>query len=121
MDEILLKNMSFFGHHGTDREEQRIGQRIYVDLSIKIDLSKAAESDNLEDTINYAEVFERVKLIVEGESCKLLERIAGKINKEILDNYKIVESIKTSIHKPGAPINGIFDDVVIVIQKKRDV
>ena len=54
MDEIFLKNMSFFGHHGTDKEERRIGQRIYVDLIMKLDLSQASETDSLEKTVNYA-------------------------------------------------------------------
>lgn len=121
MDEILLKRMAFFGHHGTDKEEQRLGQRIYVDLSMKVNLLSASESDRLEDTVNYAEVFEQVKNIVEGKSYKLLERLAGRINEEILKKYRNIETVKTSIHKPSAPVNGIIDDIVITIQKKREV
>ena len=121
MDEIFLKNMSFFGHHGTDKEERRIGQRIYVDLIMKLDLSQASETDSLEKTVNYAEVFKRVERIVEEDSCKLLERLAGKINEEILNNYFDVKAVTTSVHKPGGPIEGILDDVVITIQKKREI
>lgn len=121
MDEIFLKNMSFFGHHGTDKEERRIGQRIYVDLIMKLDLSEASETDSLEKTVNYAEVFKRVERIVEEDSCKLLERLAGKINEEILNNYSDVKAVTTSVHKPGAPIQGILDDIVITIQKKREI
>lgn len=78
MDKIKLQEMAFYGHHGIDSEENTLGQRFFIDVEMDLDLSGAGESDNIEDSVNYAEVFSLVQSIAEGAPCKLLERVAGK-------------------------------------------
>ena len=51
--------------------------------------------------------------------CKLLERVAGKINEEILARYSKVEEVATTVHKPSVPIHGILKDVSVTLHKKR--
>ena len=58
MDKIVLKNMAFYGYHGNLESEQAQGQRFFVDVEITTDLTKAGQSDLLEDSINYVEVYE---------------------------------------------------------------
>ena len=69
--------------------------------------------------VNYAEVFSLVQSIAEGTPCKLLERVAGKINEEILVRYSKVEEVATTVHKPSVPIHGILKDVSVTLHKKR--
>ena len=66
-DKIVLQGMRFFGYHGVLPEERAMGQWLEIDVEIWGDLSKAAESDNVEDTLNYQQVYRDIKAIVEGE------------------------------------------------------
>ena len=109
MDKIKLQEMAFYGHHGVESEENTLGQRFFIDVEMDLDLSGAGESDNIEDSVNYAEVFSLVQSIAEGTPCKLLERVAKKINEEVA----------TTVHKPSVPIHGILKDVSVTLHKKR--
>ncbi len=119
MDTILLKGMIFYGYHGADKEENVLGQRFEVDVKMELNLAKAGETDALEDSVNYADVFACVKMIVEGKPCRLLERVAALINEKIMETYPAVQEVTTSVHKPGAPIPGVLGDVVVTLKKKR--
>ncbi|MDY6084815.1 MAG: dihydroneopterin aldolase [Dialister sp.] len=120
MDQIALKGMAFFGYHGDEPEETRLGQRFYIDVLLGVDLSTVAETDQLEDSVNYVEVYTMVKRIAEGDPCRLLERIAGKINDEVLASFPQVQTVETVVHKPGAPIPGVLNDVSVRIAKHRN-
>ena len=78
-DKIVLQGMRFFGYHGVLPEERTMGQWFEIDVEIWGDLSKAAESDNVEDTLNYQQVYRDIKAIVEGEPVNLLEHLTHKI------------------------------------------
>ena len=72
MDLITLKEMAFYGYHGCMPEENKLGQRFIVDMHIEADLREAGRTDDLSKTINYAEIYQDVKAVVEGEPVKLL-------------------------------------------------
>ena len=59
--------MAFYGYHGNLESEQAQGQRFFVDVEITTDLTKAGQSDQLEDSINYVEVYEIVESVMTGE------------------------------------------------------
>lgn len=61
MDHIDLKGMAFFGYHGDEPEETKLGQRFYIDVEMDLDLSRVGETDALEDSVNYVAVYEIVK------------------------------------------------------------
>jgi len=67
VDKIHVDEMEFYGYHGVFPEETRLGQRFVVNLTVETDLSKAGRSDSLEDSINYADLYQTCKEIVEGE------------------------------------------------------
>lgn len=71
MDKVYVEGMEFYGYHGVFTEENKLGQRFKVDLTAELDLSKAGQTDDLEQTINYAELYHVCKDIVEGEPVKL--------------------------------------------------
>ena len=105
MDKIELKGMTFYGFHGVLPEEQTLGQRFIVDVVLHRDLRAAGISDDLDATVNYVEVYQSVKSVVEGQPRKLIEAVAEEIAVNILDEYD-VEAVKVKVKKPEVPIKG---------------
>lgn len=121
MDKIIMKNLAFFGYHGVLKEENVLGQKFFIDIELYTDLKKAGISDDVKDTINYAEAYEKVKDIVENKKFDLLEALAEDISITILDSFFMVKEISIKIRKPEAPVNGIYDYFGVEIRRKRDV
>lgn len=119
MDKIILTRMQFFGNHGVFPEENKLGQRFYVDVEMLMPLHKPGESDRLEDTINYAEVFSKVKDIVEGRTYRLIEALAENIASELLHTYTSINEVIVRVVKPHPPFQVVFDGVTIEINRKR--
>ena len=105
-DKIILNNMEFFGYHGVYDSEKATGQKFEVNVTIHTDLSLAQLTDNVEYTVNYADVYDIIKRIVTCERFDLIEALAGRIAEAILDAYVQTEKIKVCVRKPEAPIEG---------------
>jgi dihydroneopterin aldolase len=121
MDRMLLKQMVFFGYHGVIPEENRLGQKYIVDLDLRLDLSRAAASDDVEDTVNYAEVHALVKGIVEGPAVKLIETLAGNIASAVLGTYTSIHEATVSVTKPNPPFDITFDGVTVELRRTREM
>ncbi|CAH0169028.1 Dihydroneopterin aldolase [Peribacillus frigoritolerans] len=119
MDKIYVNKMEFYGYHGVFPEETKLGQRFKVDLIVQTDLAKAGKSDKLEDSINYGELYEVCKNVVEGEPFKLVEAVAEKIASELLNKYSSIETCTVKVYKPDPPIAGHYDSVAIEIVRGR--
>jgi len=119
LDKIYFSGMSFYGYHGVFAAEAELGQRFYVDLELSVDLSKAGASDDLNDTINYAEIFSSVQQIVEGQRFKLVEALTANIAEKLLRQFPLAE-VKVKVTKPNPPINGHYDSVAIEMTRKRE-
>lgn len=111
--------MQFFGYHGVFPEENRLGQRFLVDVELSLDLSEAGKSDDLSHTINYAELYERVKQIVEGRTFRLIEALADSIASDLLHQYTNVNDVTVRVIKPHPPFDVHFDGVTVEIFRKR--
>ena len=120
-DVIFLKGLVMHAHHGVMTHEKRFGQRFVVDLELKLDLSKAAASDRLTDTISYAAVAEEAERAFTARSFKLLEAAAAALCETILESFSSVEEVRVCVHKPHAPIAAIFDDVGVSMTRRRQV
>ena len=105
MDKIQLNGMVFYGFHGVTPAEQKIGQEFVVDLEVNCDLGVAAISDDIEDTVNYAEAYVVVKDVVESTKHKLIESVAGAIASGILHRFEI-ESVRVKVQKPHVSMQG---------------
>jgi len=119
IDTMRLSRMQFFGYHGVFPEENKLGQRFYVDLELSLDLSKAGQTDDLEQTVNYAEVYERVKRIVEGKPFRLIEALAENVASDVLHQYTSVNDVTVRVVKPHPPFDIHFDGVTVEINRKR--
>lgn len=119
-DKILLEGMEFYAYHGVNESEKTQGQRFIVDVEMSADLSKASETDDLEDTINYSRVFRLVKEIVEGPSRDLIETVASQIAGRALENFAI-EQIRVKVGKPDVPIKGAkLKGAAVEVIRRRD-
>lgn len=105
-DSIILTGMQFYGFHGVDPAERSIGRHFTVDLTAELDLSAAAGSDRLEDTVSYTDLYRAAKAVMEGEEHKLLEFLAGTIADNILTQHSQVQALRVRIQKPRPPIKG---------------
>ncbi len=100
MDRIVLESIVVHGRHGAYEEERQHSQPFHVDVVLHLDLSKAAQSDALDDTVDYAKVHATVVRIVEQTSFALLERLGAEILRAIFADARIAEA-EVSIAKPN--------------------
>jgi dihydroneopterin aldolase len=120
MDEVLLERMLFYGYHGVNREEQILGQRFIVDLSVSADLREAGRTDDIDQTISYSALFRRIRPIVEEERFQLLEALAEAISSAVLDDFERATGVTVTIRKPGVAIKGsILDSAGVRIRRER--
>lgn len=113
-DKITLQQMSFYGYHGALIEENRLGQSFVVDLELYLDLRPAGLSDDLEQTVNYAEVYETVRQEVEETQVKLIERLAHNIADQCLQQFAI-SATRVRVTKVNPPIPKHFGSVEVEI------
>jgi dihydroneopterin aldolase len=119
MDRVSLRALECYGYHGVFPEENRLGQRFIIDLDLDLCLKTAGEHDDLYATVNYAEIADRVKHIVEGPSYKLIETVAEKIAQMLLQTYPLLQEVHVHVTKPHPPVAFSFKGVVVSIHRKR--
>ena len=115
-DRITLTGLTVFGHHGVFEHEKRDGQEFLIDITLWLDLSAAAESDDLTKTVNYGELAQLAERIVAGPSKDLIEAVAGEIADAVMTAF-VVHAVEVTIHKPSAPIPLTFADVSVTIRR----
>ncbi len=118
VDHITLTGVRAFGYHGVYPDEKRDGQEFVVDATVYLPLARAAETDDVADTVHYGELAERIAAIVSGEPVDLLEKLAARIADEVLRDERI-EAVTVTVHKPTAPIPVPFADVSVTITRGR--
>lgn len=119
MDKIIMKNMAFYSYHGVFKEEKKLGQKFFIDATLYLNLKQAGISDNLNHSVNYGQVYEIIKDIVEKENFDLLEALAEKVCHTIILDFNMIQRIQLEIRKPEAPVSGIFDYFAVSIDRKR--
>ena len=114
MGTILLENMKFHAFHGVLPEEQIVGNTYSVTVKFSFDFSKAAKEDDLNETINYAEVYELVK----NEMCqvsKLIEHVAQRILDRIIVQFPQIKSLEVRLSKHNPPVSGEVEKATVVV------
>lgn len=119
MDSITLRNMIFFAYHGVLPEEQQLGQRFQADVTLYLDLGPAGRTDDLNLTVNYAQVYDTVKRITENRKFQLIEALAEAVAGQLLESFPQVDKVDVTIRKPAAPVAGIFDYAEVAISRAR--
>jgi dihydroneopterin aldolase len=89
-----------------------------VDLALGVDTRAAAQSDDLQDTVDYGSLVAAVTKTIEGESVDLIETLAQRIATVCLTDDR-VQWAEVTVHKPDAPIEATFSDVALTIGRSR--
>lgn len=100
---IHLDGLKLFAYHGVLPQENLVGATYTVNLRLKTNFLEASLTDDLQHTVNYAEVFQVVKAEMNIPS-KLLEHVSYRIAKRILDTFANVEEVKISLYKENPPM-----------------
>ncbi|WP_088840778.1 dihydroneopterin aldolase [Listeria sp. ILCC797] len=121
MDKIYLNELNFYGYHGVLPQENQLGQVFQVSLVLHLSTKEAGQTDSVEDTVSYADVYETVKEITEAREFKLIEALAETIATEVLRDYAKLEAVTVKVIKPNPPIPGHYHSVAVEIYRERSV
>ncbi len=118
MSKITINGMRFYANHGCFSEERAIGTYFKVDMVLVVDTAKAQQSDDINDTVNYLEVYHVVKKEMMQPS-HLLEHVADRIGKTVLSSFDGVSQLEVTIHKLNPPLGGQMDSVALTLDFYR--
>lgn len=118
-DIIRLKNMIFYAHHGFYEAERELGQKFEIDIEVEGDLAPGSQEDELRKTIDYQKIYKIAKETFENYKFKLIETLAERIARKVLDLDGIV-NVLIRVRKPHVPMNGLLDYVEVEIQRSKN-
>ena len=116
-DLIRITGIKGFGYHGVFESERTNGQDFYVDVELEVDLTRASVSDDVKDTINYAEVTDLVVEEITTNPVSLIEKLAGRIAERIKITFAQSARVTVTVHKPQAPVNTQVKDISVTINR----
>ena len=116
---INLNEMVFFGYHGVQPEERKLGQRFIVNFSYETNVSEKIIY-HIADTVDYSKVFDIIKNTMETEEHHLLENCANSLLDNVFNAFPKIIRAYVSITKPSVPIKGILASVEIEVERERE-
>ena len=117
---LFIDNLEVFANHGLFEEENKLGQKFIFDIECDLNYKKAMFSDEMTDSISYADIVEVVVKTATTNTFNLLERLAGEILKNIFTEFSQIENINLKINKPGAPIKYHFEKCGVEVKTSRE-
>lgn len=108
-DCVMLRGVRFFGRHGVSRSERRVGQWYSVDIDLRLDLTRAGETDDLKQTVDYAEVCKLIVKTGTRRRFRLMEALAHQIAQEVFKAHPSVENARVRVVK--TPPAGLVSDL----------
>lgn len=116
ISKIEIAAMRFYAYHGVMPQETKVGNQFVVNLTLTASLEAAVESDNLEDTINYATAYQIVKKEMDIPS-RLLEHVAGRILYALKKNFPQLTGTELKLSKLNPPFGGdVYSASVILTE-----
>lgn len=115
MYRISMKNCAFFARHGLLDEEERLGQRFYVDAEFDVRPSIGIEEDSIEATVDYGVAFAEIEKIVTGRRRFLIETLAFDISRTLCARFPQIVRAQITVRKPSAPVQGVLDHVEVTV------
>jgi dihydroneopterin aldolase len=112
---IGVEGLQFYSHHGYYKEEQVLGGKYVVDIYMKVDLSEASASDQLNKTINYEQIYQITKAEMEKHS-KLIEHVCKRILDAIKSKFDNIDYIKVRVSKHNPPLKGNVERVFVELE-----
>lgn len=115
---ILLPRVRFYAHHGVDPQERLTGAYFHVGMEADTDFSGAMQTDRLEGTVSYADLYESIKTEMDIPS-KLLEHVAGRILQRLFDDFPSIIRIRLTLTKENPPMGADCREAGVEIEAER--
>ena len=115
---IRIEQMEFYSYHGHYTEERVVGNRFHVDLVMETDCEPAAQSDNLDDALDYHRAYQLVKAQMQIKSY-MLENIAQRILDTLFENFPNLERAEVKVSKLNPPMGGKIRAVSVALKQDR--
>ena len=115
---IEITGLSIYTHHGVEKAEREVGQRLLFDIAFEVPECDATLTDRVEDTVDYADVCQQVALAAQERSYKTLERLCSAIADRMIDRYG-AEQVIVRASKPEPPIPLPVEEVSVEVWKER--
>ena len=113
MDKIIIDSLRLFAYHGVNPEEQEDGQFFILDIEADIPLSKAGESDDLNDTVSYAQMIKCARRVFSSQ------KDARRVADALLEEFPPIEGVRVTCKKPDAPMKADFGFAAVSIYRER--
>ena len=117
LDEIHVKNLEVFAKHGVFPEENRLGQKFLLDLTMFVDARPAGISDDLSASVNYGEVSAFMTQWMQENTCKLIEAAAEGLCQALLSRYALLKGVTLELKKPWAPVGLPLETVSVKLTR----
>lgn len=118
-DRIFIRGIQVHAYHGVFEEENRLGQKFVFDVDYWVDAQPYARADDYSHAVSYSDVHDAVIEVAKGPTLKLIEALAEKTAQTLLDRFPPIVMVRVELHKPGAPIHGVFSDVGVEVTRRR--
>ena len=112
---IAVEGLQFYSHHGYYKEEQVLGGKYIVDIYMHLNITQAADTDDLSKTINYEEIYQLTKLEMEVHA-KLIEHVCQRILHKIRTKYPALDHVKVRVSKYNPPLKGNVERVYVELE-----
>ncbi len=116
MSSIALEGLEFFAYHGYYDEEQKLGNKYSVDIIVYTDFAEAAQTDNLQATVNYETLYQIVAEVMQ-QPARLLEHIAQKIIDKVFSYIPELEAVEVVVSKFNPAVGGICNRAKVHLRK----
>ncbi|MCB0712484.1 MAG: dihydroneopterin aldolase [Ignavibacteriae bacterium] len=117
---IRILGAQVYAHHGVGAAEQELGGRYSFDLEMETNISRAAASDNLQDTVDYVAVYEIAHDVIVNTKRRLLESIVAQIAEAVLASFPQILTATIRLRKLRAPIHGVLEAVEVEHRVQRE-
>ena len=115
---IILKDLRFYAYHGVGAQETQVGNEFVLDLRLRMDWTRAIRSDDVNDTLSYAEAYEAVKDEMARPS-RLLEHVAGRIARRLFQDFSSLEEIELRLVKRNPPMGVDIEGAGVELRVQR--
>lgn len=117
-DRIVIRDLQVFARHGVLPEEAVLGQRFVLDIVAFLDLTAAGRSDDPAETVSYADMIAAASAAL-TERHRLIEAAATSVVDALFALDARIDRLQVTLRKPGAPVEAVFGDVAVVIDRRR--
>ena len=118
-DRITVDGLEVFANHGVYPEENALGQKFVVSLTLYADLGEAGRNDDLDASIDYGAVCHDVDAFLRGRTFKLIEAAAEGVARMLLKRYTSLLGVRVKLEKPWAPVGLPLRSCGVEIERTR--